>query len=414
MAKAHKICFVIMGFGKKTDFSTGKTLDLDKTYKNIIHPAVGNAGFQCIRADEIQDSGIIDRSMYALLMHADLVIADISTYNPNVIYELGIRHAVKPFTTIILKEKEGKIPFDIDHTRIFKYSHLGEDIGFDEVNRCVVELSDLIKSTIKSSFIDSPLYSHISGITPPELPTNEYKRIIEDLAEKEKHIFAIVEQAKEFMDNSQFKEAKKFWEKACRLLPTENYFVQQLALAVYKSEYPTPSSALLDALSIIKSLDPDGDINDPETLGITGSIYKRMWVLDKDIEYLNRAIKYYEKGYAIRSDYYTGENLALCLNMRGEEDTSQEERIYHTIAAKKIREKIICMLEEIVNDKREIERPDKKWIYATLSNCNYALNNMEDAEKYEELFSKSEAVVWEVETFNLAKKQLVKLIKQSI
>eukprot|EP00825_Cyclidium_porcatum_P034023 TRINITY_DN35909_c0_g1_i1.p1 TRINITY_DN35909_c0_g1~~TRINITY_DN35909_c0_g1_i1.p1 ORF type:complete len:133 (-),score=21.35 TRINITY_DN35909_c0_g1_i1:11-409(-) len=91
MAKAHKICFVIMGFGKKTDFSTGKTLDLDKTYKNIIHPAVGNAGFQCIRADEIQDSGIIDRSMYALLMHADLVIADISTYNPNVIYELGIR-----------------------------------------------------------------------------------------------------------------------------------------------------------------------------------------------------------------------------------------------------------------------------------------------------------------------------------
>ncbi len=66
-----------MGFGKKTDLSTGKTLDLDKTYKNIIKPAVEKSGLQCVRADEIQDSGLIDKSMYALLMHSDLVVADI-------------------------------------------------------------------------------------------------------------------------------------------------------------------------------------------------------------------------------------------------------------------------------------------------------------------------------------------------
>ncbi len=79
-----------MGFGKKYDHTTQKTLDLDKTYKNIIKPAVKIAGFHCVRADEIQDSGLIDKSMYALLMHADLVIADISTFNPNAIYELGM------------------------------------------------------------------------------------------------------------------------------------------------------------------------------------------------------------------------------------------------------------------------------------------------------------------------------------
>jgi len=67
MSGTKKICFVIMGFGTKTDFSTGKTLDLDQTYKNIIQPAVENSGFQCIRADEIQESGLIDKSMYALL-----------------------------------------------------------------------------------------------------------------------------------------------------------------------------------------------------------------------------------------------------------------------------------------------------------------------------------------------------------
>ena len=43
--------------------------------------------------------------MYALLLHADLVIADITTFNPNAIYELGVRHAVRPYSTIILKEK---------------------------------------------------------------------------------------------------------------------------------------------------------------------------------------------------------------------------------------------------------------------------------------------------------------------
>ncbi|MDB4609366.1 hypothetical protein OAF23_07030 [Flavobacteriaceae bacterium] len=111
MNKQKPICFVIMGFGKKSDPESGKTFDLNKTYKNIIRPAVIEAGFECIRADEIKDSGLIDKSMYALLMQAELVIADITTYNPNAIYELGIRHAVRPFSTIILKEKDGKIPF---------------------------------------------------------------------------------------------------------------------------------------------------------------------------------------------------------------------------------------------------------------------------------------------------------------
>ncbi len=43
-------CFVVMGFGKKTDFETGRTLDLDKTYKNIIKPAAIAAGLECKRA----------------------------------------------------------------------------------------------------------------------------------------------------------------------------------------------------------------------------------------------------------------------------------------------------------------------------------------------------------------------------
>jgi len=287
-----KTCFVIMGFGKKTDFASGRTLDLDKTYKNIIQPAVIEAGYQCIRADEIQDSGIIDRSMYALLIRSELVIADISTYNPNAIYELGIRHAVKPYSTVILKEKQGSIPFDLDHTRIFTYVHLGEDIGADEAKRCQSELVSLIKEIDAKPKTDSPLYEYIE-IDPPVMSEEEFSKIVSDLAEREKHIFAIVEQAKFEMNCDNFIKATQLWEKANRVLPNEPYFTQQWALCRYKSKSPSAIVALTDALQIIQQLDSDGNTNDPETLGITGAINRRLYQLTDDEEYLDRAIDYY-------------------------------------------------------------------------------------------------------------------------
>ena len=124
-----------MGFGTKTDPATGTSIDLDKTYQNVIKPAVVECGFECVRADEVKDSALIDRSMYALLIRADVVIADISTMNPNALYELGVRHAVKPQSTIIIKAESTTIPFDINHTRVFSYKHLGDDIGVDEAKR---------------------------------------------------------------------------------------------------------------------------------------------------------------------------------------------------------------------------------------------------------------------------------------
>ncbi|MGC9956141.1 MAG: DUF4071 domain-containing protein, partial [Roseiarcus sp.] len=100
------VCFGVMGFGKKIDLATGRELDLDKSYTRIIRPAVQAAGYQCIRADEVQQSGTIDVPMYKLLYEAELVIADLSTTNPNAIFELGIRHALKPRATIVIAESK--------------------------------------------------------------------------------------------------------------------------------------------------------------------------------------------------------------------------------------------------------------------------------------------------------------------
>ncbi|MGB8170227.1 MAG: hypothetical protein WCF18_22180 [Chthoniobacteraceae bacterium] len=71
-----KTCFVVMGFGKKVDFETGKTFDLDASYQNLIKPAVEAAGVECVRADEITHAGVIDKPMYERIFDADLVVGD--------------------------------------------------------------------------------------------------------------------------------------------------------------------------------------------------------------------------------------------------------------------------------------------------------------------------------------------------
>lgn len=409
MVKKQKLCFVIMGFGKKTDLSTGKTLDLDKTYKNIIKPAVEKAGLQCVRADEIQDSGLIDKSMYALLMHADLVVADISTYNPNAIYELGIRHAVRPYSTIIIKEKEGTIPFDLNHNRIFHYAHLGDDIGVDEAERCQEALVDMIGSILKSKVIDSPLYDYIQDIEPPKLTPKEYQRIIGDLSEREESVFAISERATHCMEESNFIEATKLWQKVENLVPNEAYFTQQHALAKYKSKVPTEISSLTDALQIIEKLDPDNETNDPETLGLTGAIYKRLWHATNDVECLTRAIHYYGKGFKIRRDYYNGENYALCLNIAASIESDSEEKTFYKISAKKARQEILEILAYLFDDE-ETSESINKWPYATLANCYFGLGDVGNGMKYENIFMTLVTVEWEKKTYFENKEILTKLI----
>ena len=96
--------FCCNGIWKKTDYKRGRTIDLDKTYNNILKPLIEELGMECVRSDEIIHSGIIDKPMFNQLISADIVIVDISTYNPNAFYELGVRHALKPYTTIIISE----------------------------------------------------------------------------------------------------------------------------------------------------------------------------------------------------------------------------------------------------------------------------------------------------------------------
>src|ERR1700751_1643743 len=171
---SQSTCFVVMGFGKKTDFETGRKLDLDKSYRNLIKPAVEAAGLKCIRADEIVHSGLIDGPMYEQLLKADVVVADVSTSNRNALYELGVRHALRPYTTVIIAEEMMmKSPtFDLKELVIRQYRHLGEDIAVSEAKRFTSELAAAIQKIMATEpglRSDSPVYKFIFRLTPPSI-----------------------------------------------------------------------------------------------------------------------------------------------------------------------------------------------------------------------------------------------------
>ena len=398
MTHERPLCFVIMGFGLKTDFETGRTLDLNATYEAIIEPAVTEAGLRCVRADEIAHSGVIDAKMYEALYRADLVVADISTGNVNAVYELGVRHALRPYSTIIMKEQEGRLHFDLDHVNTFQYHHLGEDIGAREAARAKIELAGLIRSVMAAKTADSPVYQWLPKLNQPRFSDEELEKFVDDTEAHERRLSAQLKAGKQASSASCHADAAAAFKIAHELSPDEPFLVQQWALAAYKSKSPNQEMALLEGLDIIKTLQPDSS-NDPETLGITGAIYKRLWLLKQERESLDKAIAYYRRGFEVRRDYYNGENLATCLDFRTKIQTDPSEANYDRKTATKVRESLVAILTEAVEADSFEDRPDRKWVFATLANCSFALGDLANGVHYEALFREERPADWEIETY---------------
>ncbi|MGV7197683.1 tetratricopeptide repeat-containing protein [Xanthomonas axonopodis] len=409
-----KVCFVIMGFGKKTDYPSGRTLDLDATYTEIIKPAIEAAGLKCIRADEIVHSGVIDVRMYELLLRADLVVADISTGNQNAIYELGVRHALRPYSTIIMMENGGSFYFDLNHTSTLTYRHLGEDIGVREAKRVQSSLQRLAESALADPRADSPVYTHLPNLRTPVLTEEQVEEIVIESEKAEIAYFSAHDDINLQIKNGNFVKASESIREVLTLRPREPFLLQQLALSIYKSKHPSEILSLLEAWALISELKPIHS-NDPETLGIAGSIQKRMWNLTKDAECLKLASELYGRGFDVRRDYYTGENHALCLNLLASQTPDDEESTYYRIDARKVREKLKVILNEIVEDPDFLERTDIRWVYASYANTLFGLGDHHNAQKYEKLFYEraTSAAAWEVESYQEGKSLLLKNINKT-
>ncbi len=392
---SQKICFIVMGFGKKMDYENSKEVDLDKIYKKVIKELFEKdlTNYELIRADEIAGSSLIDVSMYTLLMKSDLVIADITTLNPNAIYELGVRHALKPYSTIIMAEEQCRIPFDLNHSRFLIYKEIRENLDDKEAQVIREKLKEFITASEKKE-PDSPLYTFLPHISPPSLTNDEYHKIVDEAKGKSENISSLVEQAEKSKNQEQFESAIPIWEKLVDLLPNNDYVVQQLALCTYKSKAPNETLALDKALDIIKRLSPKNSL-DIETLGITGAIYKRLYRLNQNFDYLDEAIYYYKKGFIIQNDYYNGENFANCLLLKTKQyNLTNEEIIYLKFESKNIQKEIIRIIESNLKA-GEVNF----WMYATLSVCYFCLGDDENYKKYQDEFYESCSAEWEKQTY---------------
>ena len=408
MREKQKICFVVMGFGKKTDYESGRLLDLDATYEAIIHPSVTANGYRCIRANEILHSGVIDVRMYEMLLQADLVVADISTGNVNAVYELGVRHALRPYSTIVMKEKKGKLHFDLDHTATFMYEHLGEDIGNREAKRAQADLGKLIEEVSSNPKPDSPVYTFIPFLRQPAFTDEELEEVLVDAEVTQEKFSLLLAEAEAAAVASQHDTAANKFSSLLELRPKNPYLRQQAALHTYKSKDPSEPMALVKAQIMLAPLEPEQS-NDPETLGLSGAIHKRLWGHNNDRVTLDQAIHFYSKGFELRGDYYNGENAALCFETRSELQDAEDEALFDRMSASKIRNSIIERLLVTIADDNFEERADQHWIYATLANCFFALGNKEGAEKYELLFFEREPAKWQRETYLEGKNKVIEI-----
>ena len=153
--------FVIRPFGEK------ENINFDRVHAELIQPAVDQLAksgfvFSGGTTGEISKQGNIREAMFRLIVASDLIIADVSVDNANVFYELGIRHALRPRHTLLIRAKSNsgpKFPFDLQTDRYFLY-----DAANPSQN--IAALAIALRDTLSTVDVDSPVFALLPKLVP--------------------------------------------------------------------------------------------------------------------------------------------------------------------------------------------------------------------------------------------------------
>jgi hypothetical protein len=143
-------------------FGTRKGINFEDVEERLVGKALDSIGAEGRTTGEILESGSIRIDMFQRLLVADLVVADITTNNPNVFYELGIRHALQEKRTFLIRAKlprpetaqemkETEVPFDLKTDRYLEYDP-------DHLEDALPRLTEALRLTAASPRQDSPLF----------------------------------------------------------------------------------------------------------------------------------------------------------------------------------------------------------------------------------------------------------------
>lgn len=159
--KERKTCFVICPIGGN---GTEKRIKSDLVFHYIIEEALSEENYEITRADLITESGKISTQIVNKLLNADLVIADLTDQNPNVFYELAVRHATKkPF--IQIAEIDTELPFDVSDMRTIFYKLDEPDKllhAIKELKKFIKKLDGNSKLAFNSPITETILYNQIA------------------------------------------------------------------------------------------------------------------------------------------------------------------------------------------------------------------------------------------------------------
>ncbi|MFT9111274.1 MAG: hypothetical protein ABF453_06425 [Bifidobacterium psychraerophilum] len=147
-------CFVICPIGK--DGSEIRS-NSDTVLRRIISPAVEKLNLRVERSDKISDSGTITSQIITHLLNAKAVVADLTGLNPNVFYELAIRHASRKPTALIAAE-DTELPFDVSLSRTAFFDIHSLDSAAD----CTDAIEAPLRKALESGQVDSPIESALN------------------------------------------------------------------------------------------------------------------------------------------------------------------------------------------------------------------------------------------------------------
>ena len=350
--------FVAMPFGTKPR-GTGH-VDCDEIFGRLIVPALEDADLRWQRADKELDTGLIHVGMIERLGNADVVVVDTVTQNPNVFYELGVRHAFADKTTVLLGPVGDPPPFDVRPIRHFRYRLDGGTLDEASALTTVEALRDVLDpDRLRDARRDSPVFEFFElqrsrlrvrggAEAGPSRSLELHQRVTKATRSCDVDALqALVTDVRAApVDSDQrrqlllrlgvaLRELGRYDEAIDVLRPLDltsgdgSYLLwaQQLALAfrrrgerqLEKGQDPEASwgaaQALLDEAVAL------GD--DPETCGIAAGLQKRRGLRALNagdhlvaVEHLQKAADLYERGFAAApTDYYTGLNAVTTLRI---------------------------------------------------------------------------------------------------
>ena len=148
--KEPTTCFVIAPIGPD---GSDVRVRSDQVLKHIIAPAARECGYDAIRADQISEPGLITSQVIQHVVEDPLVIADLTGRNPNVFYELALRHAIKKPVVQIIHATES-IPFDVAASRTIQVDHHDLDSAAKAKEEIVKQIRSVERNRTE---VDTPI-----------------------------------------------------------------------------------------------------------------------------------------------------------------------------------------------------------------------------------------------------------------